>query len=32
MAQVRDGGYERVFPESGFHCSEDDVYKYKAAG
>jgi ABC-type branched-subunit amino acid transport system substrate-binding protein len=28
MAQVRDGAYERVFPEEGFHCSPDDIYKY----
>jgi ABC-type branched-subunit amino acid transport system substrate-binding protein len=32
MAQVRDGGYVRVFPDSGFSCSPDDVYKYKSAG
>src|SRR5688572_625198 len=32
MAQVRDGGYVRVFPDSGFHCSPDDVYQYQAAG
>jgi ABC-type branched-subunit amino acid transport system substrate-binding protein len=32
MAQVKDGGYVRVFPESGFHCSPDDVYRYQAAG
>ncbi len=32
MAQVKDGGYVRVFPESGFHCSPDDVYKYKSGG
>lgn len=28
IAQVRDGAYVRVFPESGFHCSPDDVYQY----
>lgn len=28
IAQVRDGAYVRVFPESGFHCSADDVYQY----
>ena len=27
IAQVRDGAYVRVFPESGFHCSADDVYQ-----
>ncbi len=27
VAQVRDGAYVRVFPESGFHCSPDDVYE-----
>jgi ABC-type branched-subunit amino acid transport system substrate-binding protein len=32
VAQVKDGGYVRAFPESGFHCSPDDVYKYKAGG
>jgi len=32
MAQVEDGAYVRVFPESGFHCSPDDVYEYQAAG
>jgi ABC-type branched-subunit amino acid transport system substrate-binding protein len=32
MAQVQGGKYVRVFPESGFHCSPDDVYTYKAAG
>ena len=32
MAQVKDGGYVRVFPDSGFHCSPDDVYQYKAGG
>jgi hypothetical protein len=28
MAQVRDGAYERVFPDEGFHCSPDDIYQY----
>ncbi|MEQ1785550.1 MAG: ABC transporter substrate-binding protein [Acidimicrobiales bacterium] len=28
IAQVRDGAYVRVFPESGFSCSPDDVYQY----
>ena len=28
LAQVRDGAYERVFPDEGFHCSPDDLYKY----
>jgi len=28
MAQVRDGAYERVFPDEGFHCSPDDIYHY----
>lgn len=28
MAQVRDGAYERVFPDEGFHCSPDDIYRY----
>jgi len=28
MAQVRDGAYVRVFPEEGFYCSPDDIYKY----
>jgi ABC-type branched-subunit amino acid transport system substrate-binding protein len=28
MAQVRDGAYERVFPDEGFHCSPDDLYTY----
>jgi hypothetical protein len=32
MAQVKDGGYVRAFPDSGFHCSADDVYQYKAGG
>ncbi len=27
LAQVRDGAYERVFPEEGFHCSPDDLYQ-----
>jgi ABC-type branched-subunit amino acid transport system substrate-binding protein len=27
LAQVRDGGYERVFPDEGFHCSADDLYR-----
>jgi ABC-type branched-subunit amino acid transport system substrate-binding protein len=28
MMQVQDGGFVRVFPDEGFHCSPDDVYKY----
>jgi ABC-type branched-subunit amino acid transport system substrate-binding protein len=28
LAQVQDGKYVRAFPESGFHCSVDDLYKY----
>jgi ABC-type branched-subunit amino acid transport system substrate-binding protein len=32
MAQVKDGGYVRAFPDEGFHCSPDDVYQYKAGG
>ena len=28
LAQVRDGTYERVFPDEGFHCSEDDIYLF----
>jgi len=28
IAQVRDGAYVRVFPETGFQCSADDVYQY----
>jgi ABC-type branched-subunit amino acid transport system substrate-binding protein len=27
LAQVRDGRYERVFPDEGFHCSADDLYR-----
>jgi ABC-type branched-subunit amino acid transport system substrate-binding protein len=29
LAQVRNGTYERVFPDEGFHCSADDLYEYK---
>jgi ABC-type branched-subunit amino acid transport system substrate-binding protein len=29
MAQVQDGAYVRVFPEEGFHCSPDDIYKFE---
>lgn len=28
LAQVRDGTYERVFPDEGFHCSPDDLYHF----
>jgi len=28
IAQVRDGAYERVFPDEGFSCSADDLYEY----
>jgi ABC-type branched-subunit amino acid transport system substrate-binding protein len=28
LAQVQDGAYVRVFPDEGFHCSADDLYKY----
>ena len=29
MAQVQDGAYVRVFPDEGFHCSPDDIYKFE---
>jgi hypothetical protein len=29
---VQDGGYVRAFPDSGFHCSPDDVYQYESGG
>jgi ABC-type branched-subunit amino acid transport system substrate-binding protein len=29
MVQVRNGAFERVFPDEGFHCSPDDLYKLK---
>ena len=32
MMQVKDGGFTRVFPEEGFHCSPDDIYKFADAG
>ncbi|MGH2685236.1 MAG: ABC transporter substrate-binding protein [Actinomycetota bacterium] len=31
MMQVQDGKFVRVFPDEGFHCSADDVYKYPDA-
>lgn len=29
IAQVVADGYERVFPDEGFHCSPDDVYEFQ---
>jgi ABC-type branched-subunit amino acid transport system substrate-binding protein len=29
LAQVKDGAYVRVYPDEGFHCSPDDVYKFE---
>ena len=29
LAQVKDGAYVRVFPDEGFHCSPDDIYKFE---
>ena len=29
LAQVKDGAYERVFPDEGFHCSADDIYEFE---
>ena len=32
MMQVKDGAFTRAFPDEGFHCSEEDIYKYPDAG
>lgn len=32
LAQIVDGRYQRAFPDSGFHCSPDDVFALEPAG
>ena len=29
LARVVEGGFEREFPDEGFHCSADDLYQYQ---